>query len=96
MLFGNQSCEASLAKELVNFLIPSFGRGGDYFHSVDSVQEPDWDSSVKVVNYCGSVGGGVEFCFHDFEFEFSHVLWEVIIVADMGVGEPGGDATGYR
>ena len=39
---------------------------------------------------CGSVGGGVEFCFNDFEFEFSHVLWEIVIIVDTGVGEPGG------
>ena len=45
---------------------------------------------MKVVNYCGSVDSGVEFYFHDFEFEFSHVLWEVVIVVDTGVGEPGG------
>ena len=38
---------------------------------------------------CG-MGGGVEFCFNNFELEFSHVLWEIVIVADMGVGEPGG------
>ena len=32
----------------------------------------------------------VEFCFNDFELEFSHVLWEVVVVSDMGVGESGG------
>ena len=37
MLLGNQSREASLAEELVYFLVPSLGRSGDYFHSVDSV-----------------------------------------------------------
>ena len=37
MLLGNRSREASLAKELVYFLIPSFGCGGDYLHPVDSV-----------------------------------------------------------
>ena len=37
MLLGNRSCEASLTKELVDFLIPSFGRSGDYFHSVDLI-----------------------------------------------------------
>ena len=29
--------KALLAKELVDFLIPSFGCSGDYFHPVDSV-----------------------------------------------------------
>ena len=37
VLLGDRSCEASLAEELVDFLIPSFGCGGDYFHPVDSV-----------------------------------------------------------
>ena len=37
MLLGDRSCEASLTKELVNFLVPSFGCSGDYFHSVDLI-----------------------------------------------------------
>ena len=37
MLLGDRSREASLAEELVYFLIPSFGHGRDYFHPVDSV-----------------------------------------------------------
>ena len=37
MLLGDRSREASLAEELVDFLIPSFGRSRDYFHPVDSV-----------------------------------------------------------
>ena len=37
VLLGDRSREASLAEELVDFLIPSFGCGGDYFHPVDSV-----------------------------------------------------------
>ena len=37
MLLCYGGCEASLAEELVYFLIPSFGRSGDYFHSIDSV-----------------------------------------------------------
>ena len=36
------------------------------------------------------MGSGVEFCFNDFELEFSHVLWEVVVILDMGVGAPGG------
>ena len=37
MLLGDRSCEASLAEELVYFLVPSLGRSGDYFHPVNSV-----------------------------------------------------------
>ena len=37
MLFGDGGRKASLAEELVYFLIPSFGRSRDYFHPVDSV-----------------------------------------------------------
>ena len=37
MLLCDRSREASLAEELVNFLIPSFGHSRDYFHPVDSV-----------------------------------------------------------
>ena len=35
------------------------------------------------------MGGGVKFHFDNFELEFSHVLREVIVIANMGVGEPG-------
>ena len=45
---------------------------------------------MEIVDDCRSVGSGVEFSFNNFEFEFSHVLWEVVIIADTGVGEPGG------
>ena len=41
------------------------------------------------MNDCGSMGSGVKFCFNDCEFELSHVLWEVVIIADSGIGEPG-------
>ena len=37
VLFGNRGCKASLAEELVDFLIPSLGCGGDYFHPIDPV-----------------------------------------------------------
>ena len=37
MLLGDRSHEALLAEELVYFLVPSFGRSGDYFHPVDLV-----------------------------------------------------------
>ena len=39
-------------------------------------------------NCCG-VGGGVKFCFDNLELELPHVLREVVVVVDMGVGEPG-------
>ena len=38
----------------------------------------------------GSVGGGVELGFDDFELEFPHILREIVIVADSSVGEPSG------
>ena len=38
----------------------------------------------------GSMGGGVELSFNDFELEFPHILWEIVIVADLSVGEPSG------
>ena len=37
MLLGDRSREASLAEELVYFLIPSFGCGGNHLHPIDSV-----------------------------------------------------------
>ena len=40
------------------------------------------------------MGSGVEFCFNDFEFEFFHVLWEVVVIVDTGVGEPSGGFCG--
>ena len=46
-----------------------------------------------VDNRCG-MGGGVEFCFNDFELEFSHILWEIVVIADSGIGEPGGVFSG--
>ena len=42
---------------------------------------------------CG-MGSRVEFCFDDFELEFSHILWEIIIVVDSGIGEPSGGFCG--
>ena len=35
------------------------------------------------------MGSGIELCFNDLEFELSHVLWEVVNIADMGISEPG-------
>ena len=75
---------------MVDFLIPSLGCSGNDFHPVNSVREPDRDSSTEIVDDCHGVGSGVEFSFNDFEFELSHVLWEVVVIADIGVGEPGG------
>ena len=37
VLFGNRGCKVSLTEELVYFLVPSLGCGGDYFHPIDSV-----------------------------------------------------------
>ena len=45
---------------------------------------------MKVVDDGGSVGGGIQLGLNDFEFEFSHILWEIVIIADSGIGEPGG------
>ena len=90
VLFCNGGHKSLLTKELVDFLVPSFGRGGNHFHPINLVRRPDRDSSSEVVDDGGCVGSGVEFCFDDFELEFSHVLWEVVVISDMGVGEPGG------
>ena len=94
MLLGDRGREASLAEELVYFLIPSLGRSRDYFHPIDSVREPDQYSGSEVVDDGGSMGGGVEFCFDDFEFEFPHILWEIVIIANSSVGEPSGGLGG--
>ena len=79
-----------MAKELVDFLIPSFGCSGDYFHPIDPVGEPDRNPSTEVVNNCRGMGGGVKFSFNNFELEFPHILWEIIVIADSGIGKPGG------
>ena len=42
----------------------------------------------------GSMGGGIEFCFNNFELEFPHILWEIVIVANSSVGEPSGGLGG--
>ena len=49
---------------------------------------------MEVVDNGGSMGGGVEFCFNNFEFEFPHILWEVVVIADAGIGEPSGGFCG--
>ena len=41
----------------------------------------------------GSMGRGVKFRFDDFELEFPHIFWEIVIVADSSIGEPSG---GFR
>ena len=66
MLFGNRGCKVLLTEELVNFLIPSLGCGGDYFHPIDLVGEPDWYSGIEVVDNSYGMGSGVEFCFDNF------------------------------
>ena len=45
---------------------------------------------MEVVDDSGSVVGGVQFSFNNFEFEFSHIFWEIVVIADMGISEPGG------
>ena len=62
--------------------------GWDYLHAIDVVREPDRDTSTEVVNDGGSMGGGVKFCFDDFEFKLPHVLWEIVIAVDSGISEP--------
>ena len=94
MLFGDGGREASLAEELVYFFVPSLGRGGDYFHPIDSVRKPDWNSSSEVMDDGSGMGGGIEFCLDDFELEFPHVFWEIVITANSGIGEPSGSLGG--
>ena len=45
---------------------------------------------MEVVDDGCGMDSGVKFCFDDFELEFSHILWEIIIVVDSGISEPGG------
>ena len=45
---------------------------------------------MEVVDDGGSMGSGVELCFNNFELEFSHVLWKIVIIVDLGISEPGG------
>ena len=49
---------------------------------------------MEVVDDGDCMGSGVEFGFNDFELEFSHVLWEIVVVVDTGIGEPGGGFCG--
>ena len=84
----------SLTEELVDFLVPSFGHSRNYFHAVNLVRKPDQDSSTEIMDNGGGMGSGVEFGFDDFEFEFSHIFWEIVVIVDMGVGEPGGGFCG--
>ena len=90
MLFCDRGCEALLAEELVDFLIPSFGPSWNYFHAIDSVREPDQNPCSEVVDDGSSVGSGIKLHFNDFEFEFPYVLWEVVIIVDTSIGKPGG------
>ena len=45
---------------------------------------------MEVVDNHHSMGGGVEFCVNNFELKFPHILWEIVVIADMGIGEPSG------
>ena len=45
---------------------------------------------MEVVDYCCGMSGGVEFGFDDFELEFPHILWEIVVIADSGIGKPSG------
>ena len=49
---------------------------------------------MEVVDDSGGMGGGIEFCFNDFELEFPHILWEIVVIANSGVGEPSGSLGG--
>ena len=49
---------------------------------------------MEVVDDCCGMGSGVKFCFNDFELEFPHILWEIVIVADSSIGEPSGGFCG--
>ena len=40
------------------------------------------------------MGGGVKLSFDDFELEFPHIFWEIVIVADSSIGEPSGGFCG--
>ena len=41
---------------------------------------------MEVVDDCCGMGSGVKFCFNNFELEFPHILWEIVVVADSGIG----------
>ena len=45
---------------------------------------------MEVMDDGSGMGGGIEFCLYDFELEFPHILWEIVIAANSGVGEPSG------
>ena len=49
---------------------------------------------MEVVDDSGGMGGGIKFCFNNFELEFPHILWEIVVVANSGVGEPSGSFGG--
>ena len=36
----------------------------------------------------GDMDSVVEFCFNYFEFEFSHILWKIVVIENMGIGQP--------
>ena len=36
------------------------------------------------------MGSGIKFCLDNLELEFPHMLWEIVVIADSGVGEPSG------
>ena len=45
---------------------------------------------MEVVDDCCGMGSGVKFSFDDFELELPHILWKIIVIADSGIGKPGG------
>ena len=49
---------------------------------------------MEVVDNCGGMGSGIKFCFDDFELEFPYILWEIVVVANLGIGEPSGSFSG--
>ena len=79
-----------LTKELVDFIIPALGGSGNHLHAIDLVKEPDQDTGSEVMNDGCGMDSGVQLGFYDLEFEFSHILWEIIVRADVGIGKPSG------
>ena len=46
------------------------------------------------MNDCSGMDGGVEFSFDNLELKFPHILWEIVVIADSGIGEPGSGFSG--
>ena len=85
-MFGNGNSKSLLTEELVDFGVTAFGGGWNYFHAVDSIREPDWNTSTKVMNDGCGMGSFVKFSLKDFNFKFSHILREVVVTVYSGVG----------